>query len=280
MITNVGSGMLGASWRWLNQTWRRFATGLCFVVFGLGGLVMSLTALPLLKLRAYGDPARQQQMAKQMVQKTFRFFIGLMRATGVFNFDFPAHQQLQNCRGQVIIANHPSLIDIVALISFVPNADCVVKAHLWHNPFMRGVIKSSGYISNGDPDGLITDCQRSLAQGNNLIIFPEGTRTEPGHAFKFQRGPANLALRTNSDLVALRVACDPVTLIKNEPWYCAPKQKPTLTIGYLRLVETAPYQDDTASIAARKLTRDLESYYNKVLESNGNFKTRTENADH
>lgn len=272
--------MLATSKQWLNQTWRRFATGLCFVVFGIGGLVMSLTALPLLKLRAYGEPNRQQQMAKHMVQKTFRFFIGFMRFTGVFNFDFPAREQLQHCRGQVIIANHPCLIDIVALISFVPNADCVVKAHLWHNPFMRGVIKSSGYISNGDPDGLIRDCQHSLAQGNNLIIFPEGTRTEPGQAFKFQRGSANLALRTNSDLVALQIACDPITLIKNEPWYCAPQHKPTLRINYLRLINIAPYQDETPSIAARKLTRDLETYYNKVLESNGNLKARIENPHH
>ncbi len=256
-----------------NHTWRRLATGLCFVVFGLGGLVMSLTALPLLKLRAYGEPEKQQQMAKAMVQRTFRFFIGFMRFTGVFNFAFPAREQLQHSRGQVIIANHPCLIDIVALISFVPNADCVVKAHLWRNPFMRGVIKSSGYISNGDPEGLINDCERSLAQGNNLIIFPEGTRTEPGKPFRFQRGPANLALRTQNDMMALRICCDPVTLIKNEPWYCAPRDKPTLTIDFLRAVPTTGYQTEQPSIAARQLTRDLEAYYNKVLESNGKYKT-------
>ncbi|RUO48099.1 lysophospholipid acyltransferase family protein [Pseudidiomarina aquimaris] len=265
--------MLAKVLQFCNHTWRRFATGLCFAVFGLGGLVMSLTALPLLKLRAYGEPEKQQQMAKAMVQRTFRFFIGFMRFTGVFNFAFPAREQLQHCRGQVIIANHPCLIDIVALISFVPNADCVVKAHLWRNPFMRGVIKSSGYISNGDPEGLIIDCERSLAQGNNLIIFPEGTRTEPGKPFRFQRGPANLALRTQNDMMALRICCDPVTLIKNEPWYCAPPKKPTLTIEFLRAVPTTSYQTEQPSIAARQLTRDLEAYYNKVLESNGKYKT-------
>ena len=94
-----------------------------------------------------------------------------------------------------MLANHPSLIDVVVLISIIPNADCVVKAHLFKNPFLRGVVKNTGYISNADPEGLLVDCKKSLAAGNNLIIFPEGTRTKVGQAVKFQRGAANIALR-------------------------------------------------------------------------------------
>ena len=88
-----------------------------------------------------------------------------MKWTGVFNFDFKAIEKLRSVRGHVIIANHPCLIDVVALISFVPNPDCVVKSHLWKNPFMRGVIRSTGYLSNDDPEDLVNDCERSLAQG-------------------------------------------------------------------------------------------------------------------
>ncbi|OZB05811.1 MAG: 1-acyl-sn-glycerol-3-phosphate acyltransferase [Idiomarina sp. 34-48-12] len=272
--------MLLRSWLFINHTWRRLATGLCFAVFGIGGVVLSLTALPLLKLRAKGNETKRQQLARQLVQKNFRFFIGLMRFTGVFNFDFKAIEQAQSLRGKLIIANHPCLIDVVALISFVPNADCVVKAHLWKNPFMRGVIKSTGYISNGDPDGLIADCKASLEKGNNLIIFPEGTRTTPGNRICFQRGAANLALRTNKNIAAFKVVCDPPTLLKNEAWYCAPAQKPTLTIEYLREFDIQQYQttEDKVSISARQLTRDMQTYYNKVLESNGEPETGNQSA--
>ncbi|WP_245395071.1 hypothetical protein [methane-oxidizing endosymbiont of Gigantopelta aegis] len=39
-----------------------------------------------------------------------------------------------NRPGQLIVANHPTLIDIVFLISRIPYACCIVKDSLWHNP--------------------------------------------------------------------------------------------------------------------------------------------------
>ncbi|RUO71336.1 lysophospholipid acyltransferase family protein [Pseudidiomarina salinarum] len=262
--------MFSRSPQFIERTWRRLMTGFCFAVFGLGGIVLSVTALPLLRLRAKGDEDLRQRLARQLVKKSFVVFIKLMRFSGVFNFDFKALEETKNIRGKIVIANHPSLIDVVALISLVPNADCVVKAHLWRNPFMRGVIRSTGYISNGDPEGLIADCKRSLDQGNNLVIFPEGTRTAPGNSVRFRRGAANLALRTQKNLITFRILCDPPTLLKNEPWYCAPIRKPTLAIQYLREFDITQYQtaNNKVSIAARRLTRDLQTYYDKVLEIN------------
>ncbi|MGQ4277275.1 lysophospholipid acyltransferase family protein [Pseudidiomarina sp. E22-M8] len=261
--------------QFLNHTWRRLATGICFAIFGLGGIFISLIVLPLSRLTAKGDVELTQRKARKVVQQAFQFFIGLMRFLGVFNFDFPAVEQARNMRGKIIIANHPCLIDVVALMSFIPNGDCVVKAHLWKNPFMRGVIKSSGYISNGDPEELIADCKASLERGNNLIIFPEGTRTTPGQQLSFQRGAANLALRTHTTMSAFKVTCEPPTLLKNKPWYAAPTQKPTLSIWYLSDFEMRPYlqSQQKISIAARQLTRDLQRFYNKVVESHGKPET-------
>ncbi|MDV6316405.1 lysophospholipid acyltransferase family protein [Idiomarina sp. HP20-50] len=242
--------------------------------------MLSVTALPLLTLLSKGQQQREIR-ARRLVQLTFRWFIGVMKWTGVFHFDFKAIEQLKGVRGQVIIANHPCLIDVVALISFVPNPDCVVKSHLWKNPFMRGVIRSTGYLSNSDPEDLVTDCERSLAQGNNLIIFPEGTRTTPGETVKFQRGAAHLALRTRAKITALRIDCSPVTLIKNEAWYCAPERKPTLSVHYLGEIESAKYCDTTKlSIAARQLTRDLQSYYERVRENDREPEARDQSLDY
>lgn len=268
-------------WQIINRTWRRFATGLCFVIFGLGGLLLSITALPALALLSHGNERQREVRARRLVQMTFRWFIGIMKWTGVFNFDFKATEQLKGTRGHVIIANHPCLIDVVALISFVPNPDCVVKSHLWKNPFMRGVIRSTGYISNDDPEDLVADCECSLARGNNLIIFPEGTRTTPGKGIKFQRGAAHLALRTRARVTALRVDCLPVTLIKNEAWYCSPERKPTLSVQYLGEIDLASYYDaEKLSIAARQLTRDLQNYYEKVLEDDGKPEARNQSLDY
>jgi len=273
--------MLLSLWQIINRTWRRFGTGLCFAIFGLGGLLLSVTALPLLALVSNGNEQQREAKARRLVQLTFKWFISVMKWTGVFNFDFKAAEQIKDLRGHVIIANHPCLIDVVALISFVPNSDCVVKSHLWKNPFMRGVIRSTGYLSNDDPEDLVTDCERSLAQGNNLIIFPEGTRSTPGEAIKFRRGAAHLALRTRAKITALLVNCVPVTLTKNEAWYCAPERKPTLSVHYLGEIDSATYcGEEKLSIAARKLTRDLQNYYEKVLEDDGKSEARDQSIDY
>ena len=60
--------------------------------------------------------------------------------------------------GLLVLANHPTLIDVVCLISLLPNADCVVKRAVARNPFMRGPVRAAGYISNDDGAGLVDDC--------------------------------------------------------------------------------------------------------------------------
>ena len=156
----------------LNHFWRILATGFCCLCFGLGGVFLTLFIFPLQKL-FIREQSKQKQVARKTVHYTFKFFIALMAFTGVFSFDLLRARKLSQMNGQLVLANHPSLIDVVVLISIIPNADCVVKAHLFSNPFIRGVVKSTGYISNADPEGLLVDCKKSLAEGNNLIIFPE-----------------------------------------------------------------------------------------------------------
>ena len=71
--------------------------------------------------------------------------IGIMtyESTGVEKLDRP---------GQLIVANHPPLIDTIFLISRIPAANCIVKEKLWHNLFTKGPIINAGYVSNGDPE--------------------------------------------------------------------------------------------------------------------------------
>ncbi len=257
----------------LNHLYRILATGFCFACFGIGGCLLSLLVFPAQRV-FIRDPQCRKNQARHTVHVSFRIFIGLMRRLGIFTFDFSAATKLNAAQGQIIIANHPSLIDVVALIAMTPNADCVVKAQLFRNPFMRGVIRSTGYISNADPDKLLDDCAESLKKGHNLIIFPEGTRTTPGQALRFQRGAANIALRAKTGYLALYVQCIPSTLTKQEQWYQVPAIKPTLRIGYLQTISLEPYLNAaSSSVAARQLTRDLQTIYQQAVQHHECIKT-------
>lgn len=258
----------------LNHLWRIIATGFCFTFFGLGGVFLTVFVFPLQKL-FIKDIAKQKQKARKTVHYIFKFFISLMAFTGVFRFDLVRAKTLAEKQGQLILANHPSLIDVVVLISIIPNADCVVKAHLFKNPFLKGVFKNTGYISNADPEGLLSDCRKSLAMGNNLIVFPEGTRSQAGQRLKFQRGAANIALRclsqndgqevknqTKNNISTVIIRVEPTTLTKSEPWYKVPEHKARFSAELMPNSLPLPEIDkENISKQVREFNQTLECFF-------------------
>ncbi|NRA71320.1 MAG: 1-acyl-sn-glycerol-3-phosphate acyltransferase [Gammaproteobacteria bacterium] len=244
-----------------NHYWRIFATGGCFAFFGFGGLLLSLLVFPIQKL-VVRDVKKQKKLARKTVHLTFKFFIGLMALSGIYSFNLAQARILQDKRGHLILANHPSLIDVVVLISIIPNVDCVVKAHLFKNPFIRGVVKNTGYISNADPEGLLNDCHASLAAGNNLIIFPEGTRTTPGVSLKFQRGAANIAVRCQAKVSTVLIDFTPSALTKVVPWYKVPERKSIFTAQVIENSPAVPELSlDIVSKQVRQYNNELESFF-------------------
>ena len=192
-----------------------------------------------------------------------------MEYSGVFKFDLTDTDQLKALHGHLILANHPSLIDVVVLISIIPNADCVVKAHLFKNPFLRGVVKNTGYISNADPEGLLEDCLLTLQSGNNLIIFPEGTRTKPGKTVKFQRGAANIALRCQAKIACVLINVKPTTLTKSEPWYKVPERKAHFSARLVENTLKLPiYKSESVSKQVRQYNEEMEHFFINALDNN------------
>ena len=256
----------------LNYYWRVFATGLCFAVFSIGGLLFSFVVIPLISL-ATADHLVKRRRVRHCIHRTLRFFTGLMTVLGVIEFDtHEARQALADHHGKVIIANHPSLIDVVVLISLMPDADCIVKNELWDNPCIGGVLKAAQYISNsGNVEQLMSSCQQSLDEGYSLIIFPEGTRTTPGEAMVLQRGASNIALRCKVALVPVLISCEPATLTKNEKWYSVPPAKVKFSLRVDEAIDTVGFEAERPSVAirARHLTAQIQNYYMKSLKRYG-----------
>ena len=198
------------------------ATGISFLAFGVGGLLLRLGVFPLLHL-AVRAPQRRIALARAIIGLAFRAFVGLMRGLGVLDYQFIGRERLER-GGLLILANHPSLIDTIFLMAFVKRADCIVKSHLWNNPFTSGPVRAAGYISNAGGADLVDACIASLRAGNNLIIFPEGTRTPPGGAIALKRGAANIAVRGACAVTPVLIDCQPPTLGKGDKWWRVPER--------------------------------------------------------
>lgn len=243
-----------------NYIWRLFATGFCFFSFGLGGLLLWVLVFPILSILP-GDRFQRVSRGQKVVHYSFYFFIGLMRRMGVMTYEITGLEKL-NRPGQLIIANHPTLVDIVFLISRVKQANCIVKAQLWHNPFMRGAILNAGFISNGDPEKMIAECVQWLQSGGAMVIFPEGTRSIPGKPCRFQRGAATIALQANTIVTPVTLSCYPSTLTKAEQWYQIPQRRFHLAMHVGDDINLNEFTSiETKSIAVRRFNQFLQDYF-------------------
>ncbi|TBU76223.1 1-acyl-sn-glycerol-3-phosphate acyltransferase [Pseudomonas daroniae] len=244
--------------------WRLIATAASFTLFGIGGLLLRVLVFPVLSLLP-GDAAAHQRRARQVVSWNFRTFVKFMHRSGVLTYEVEGAERLGR-PGQMIIANHPSLIDVVVTIAFTRNANCVVKQSLWNNPCMRGPIRAAGYISNSGSMDMLDEAADALQQGQTLIIFPEGTRTTPGRAPEFHRGAAAIALRGANVITPVVISVTPTTLTKAEPWYRIPARRFHVRLRVGQDIDPARFAAmGAAPVASRKLNDYLHQHFIKEL---------------
>ncbi|GLS83175.1 lysophospholipid acyltransferase family protein [Paraferrimonas haliotis] len=245
----------------LSKIIRGACSGVSFVVFGIGGLFLSYVWFPLIALKTR-DETQRQLYCQASISRTFRFFTQFMAALNILTIDVKNLQGLQQQPGRIIIASHPTLIDVVILMGYLRQCDCIVKADLWHNPFIKHVVSMAGYIPN-QSEGIIEQVEQRLSQGRTVLIFPEGSRTPVGQAVNCQRGAAQLAVRSNASIQPVVIQCQPLALYKGCPWYNMPASPMhfSINVGEIESIERFTDNAPSPSTAARKLTR----YFNEVL---------------
>jgi len=246
----------------IERVWRLVWTGLAFASFGIGGVVLTLTAFPLINLLVR-DRERRADLAQALVHRAFRLHVRYMTLFGVVSTEMIGTEKLAEDKGVLFVSNHPSLLDVVFLISEMPRAQCIVKGAIFDNPFMRGPVTAANYIRNDDDaEKLIADCSRELAAGRNIVIFPEGSRTVPGAPLKLQRGVANIAIRSGAPIRLITIECVPPSLMKGQKWYEIPPVRSHFTIRVHGLIEMNRFIGDfSPSVAARHLNAYLAGQF-------------------
>lgn len=240
----------------LNYLWRLLATGFSFVIFGGGGLFLSCLIFPAIIILTK-DKKNRRQRIRFVISQSFRLFFKMMVVLGLFRLTIVGEELIKSDKSCLIISNHPSLIDVISLISLYPNSCCIVKKELWRNPFLRGVVSAAGYIRNDQVESILEQCKTSIDQGDVIIIFPEGTRTSVGKEMTLQRGAAHIALRLNCPIRTIQIRVNPTTLTKAEPWYSIPSKRAEFVIEIKDIIDVSGLLDKKMpiSLAARKLTR-------------------------
>jgi 1-acyl-sn-glycerol-3-phosphate acyltransferase len=224
--------------------------------------------VPVLRIVMRDNLSRNSKV-RWIINKYFVFFVGLMVFVGVIRIEIHGKDRLKSMGPRMVIANHPSYLDIVILLSLVPNACCIVNSNLLSNPLIGRIVTAAGFICNRmDSEQLVGDCILALKCGCPLIVFPEGTRTIPGRMFKFHRGFAHIVLKSGYEIQPIMIRCEPSLLAKGVPWYKVPERPAQFVIHAKQPIKASDVVDvrEESSIAARKLTGHLEKYYTMEIE--------------
>jgi 1-acyl-sn-glycerol-3-phosphate acyltransferase len=244
---------------------RKLGTGFLFAVFGIGGLILALVVIPANRWLRGGGGA-PDLVAQRTIHRAFRLYVRLGTVLGLWSLAVERPERLRS-GASLIVANHPSLMDVVFLISRTPQADCIVKSEAWRNPFLRWIVASAGYIPNDEGEAVIEACVERLRAGRSIILFPEGSRSPARSLGAFRRGAARIALASGATIEPVLIECEPPALLKGQPWYALPDRRLeyTLSCGEPFCAKDVVDPELPAPIAARRLTEHLRSYFEARL---------------
>lgn len=141
----------------------------------------------------------------------------------------------------VVVANHESQADPF-LLSFLPfDMRWVAKQELFDPPVSGWAMRWGGDIPlrRGARDSvteMMTECERALAGGISVMMFPEGTRTRDGTMLPFKDGAFALAIRAGVPVLPVAIAGTREMRPKHSKWFgrahaCAKMLDPIPTTG-------------------------------------------------
>lgn len=246
-----------AAWFTLRRPYEYLVLYGGLILFGLPILVWSLCAavLYLLLPRRVSAPLGQHALTT-----LFNLYLVVLKASGLVKLDLSALDALREERSLIIAPNHPSLIDVVLVVSRLPHVVCIMKANIQDNIILGGGARLADYIRNNSPLAMIRSAATAVRSGSQLLVFPEGTRTRERPINSFKGGFALIAKSAGAPVQTVFIECNSPFLGKGWPLY----KKPAFPLIYrARLGQRFEVNGDVKTFVS-----DLECYYRETLANN------------
>lgn len=166
-----------------------------------------------------------EKLGRIFLHQLFRKFVVYLRLSDLVRADLTGLDALGDFARPFIVApNHTSLWDVVFIIARLPSAVCVMKKPILLNPLLGGGARLAGYIANDGMKRMMRDASKSLAEGGQLLLFPEGTRTRPDARWinPLKGGCAMIATRTGVPVYPIFIRSNTRFLQKGWPLWRRP----------------------------------------------------------
>jgi 1-acyl-sn-glycerol-3-phosphate acyltransferase len=200
-------------------------------------LVAFLPVMAVSSMRHRGDPT--QRMPGRWMRRLGRT---TSRLTPLWKFEVEglAPDDIGH-KAYVVIANHESQADPF-LLSWLPfDMRWVAKQELFKPPVSGWAMRFGGDIplrrgERGSVTEMMAECERALAGGISVMMFPEGTRTRDGSLLPFKDGAFSLAIRAGVPILPVAISGTREMRPKHSKWFgrahaCAKMLHPIPTAG-------------------------------------------------
>ena len=252
------NGALGAA----SFCWRTVAKLLAYAVFGAATIAFSLTLLPLLLLLVH-PRARFRRVCRRALHFCLVLYRWYLRLVGVARVTVSDKAALSGARSVIVAANHPSLLDSVLLVSFLPCADFIVKVSLSRRNVLSFIVNLLLTPNSTDYAKIVERTKEDFAAGGTIAVFPEGTRSLATGQNRFKKGAARLALATGRPILPVYIGGNDKRGLRkgDKPWQINRAETGRHIYQYVFSVKEPIYPDEFAGlpepIAAKRCTAKL-----------------------
>ncbi len=185
----------------------------------------------------------------------FQIYLSFLEHWGIIQFEFVGFEEAASWQGSLIAPNHPSILDVLLVMTRIPSLNCVMNAKLLHNPVTSGGALLCHFIRNTSLRHMIKECKENLKSGDNVLIFPEGTRTITPPLGTFYHSYALAAKSASAPIRTIIIECDSDYFGRKFSYF-----KPAHCPMRFRLTAGKVFQT-TPTTNARSLSSEIENYF-------------------
>lgn len=183
---------------------RAFIVLSSFLLFYIGATIINFIAFPFIEIFAKDEKTKYSSI----IFYTWKWFIKFLSITKILKLKIEDIDKLRSIKGKIIVSTHPSYIDILILMSLIPNSTCFVKKELAYNPTLKKIINKIFIQSGLELDEMQRITKDYLDKGFNVIIFPAGIRHRKNEYPKIKKGTALISMNANKNIVPIEMYTD------------------------------------------------------------------------
>lgn len=258
----LGNQPPGARLPW--RPWQIFRFTVGYLSHALADLGFFLLMVPLTAVLAF-LPRYRHRLIRWLVSRYLALlFHRWLPALGIYRIDEVSGLDRAGSEAPaVFVANHRGRLDGPLLLSYIQQAGVIIKSRYARRGTLAFLARVFDFvpIDTGSLDSVATmaaKCRRLIEQGTNLLVFPEGSRSQSGRLLPFRNIAFRLAIEQGRPVVPV-IVHSTVPFMTKESSSFYPREPIRFRFRFMPpqwpAVEETP--DDMASRVYRLMAREL-----------------------